>query len=164
MADTLSLTALTLPPLPSHSAAFTCAHMDCSCSQAVVPVRACACARVLGFGLSHVRVRQRLRLRSKWLVGRLRHSSPSCSLCLPMWPMPHLLFEPALTRVSPFVPDPAHTHTPIHSTSPSLLASHSLVLAHRCSHPFAIIFGCLGLPVFIRAQSRRDRAQRSSFV
>ena len=126
--------------------------------------RSCACARVLGFGLSHVRVRQRLRLRSKWLVGRLRHSSPSCSLCLPMWPMPHLLFEPALTRVSPFVPDPAHTHTPIHSTSPSLLASHSLVLAHRCSHPFAIIFGCLGLPVFIRAQSRRDRAQRSSFV
>jgi hypothetical protein len=129
--------------------------------------RSCACARVLGFGVSRVRVRRRLRLRSKWLVGRLRHSSPSCSLCLPTWPMSHLLFEPALTRVSPFVPDPAHTHPPIHSTSPSLLASHSLVVVRTRLQSSSVAWACpcsFGLSRDAIGLSVRRSCRRSSPV
>jgi hypothetical protein len=143
MADTLSLTALTLPSLPSHSAAFTCAHMDCSRSHAIVPVRVhvrvflgLACPAFASGGVC-VCDRGGWSVVSATRLPRVRACSDSCG--------------PVRAGSRPYT----HTH-PLDLALPSRLA-----LARRCSHPFAIVFGCLGLPVFIRAQSGRDWARRS---
>lgn len=169
MADTLSLPALTLPSLPSHSAAFACAHMDCSRSRAIVPVRV------------HVRVFLGLADpmfvsggvcvcvcdQGGWsVVSAVRLHRHLCACCAA--PAVIRVFEAALTRVGPVVPDPAHPHSPIHSTPPSRispLASRPFVLTRARSSLFApvcIHFRLLGLAC-VHSGSVRTRVG-SAFV